>query len=342
VILTPDEPGAAIHFTLDGTEPASDSPVYSQAIVLNPAAAPVILKFIVGDAVGNISPVYTESYNIQGFKLAAAEIIKVVQGETKPTAVTVTGLSGFNTPLNLAWAYEGTAAAQASVVLTGEPIIPAPEGTATPLQFTAAADTPTGTYTLRITAAGAGLIQTRDIQVTVVAPLGIGTTTLPAGDKGQGYSNAVSAGGGIPPYTFTKTAGSLPDGLILNPDGTFAGTPEARGNFTFTIQIADSAGHTATRDYGIRIYDPAYRTFVMEANSWSVEKSTTAYPVSSDWVAVKVLDDHDQPAILDANVQISMASSSGTGRFSLDDFNFSSSNSVRPFINAGTNQIEFK
>ena len=59
---------------------------------------------------------------------------------------------------------------------------------------------------------------------------------------GVAYNSSVQASNGVPPYTYTRTAGSLPTGLSLNTNtGAITGTPQAAGPFTFTIQATDSA-----------------------------------------------------------------------------------------------------
>jgi hypothetical protein len=64
---------------------------------------------------------------------------------------------------------------------------------------------------------------------------------------GLGYGAvALSATGGVQPYTWSISAGALPVGLTLASDGSVSGTPSSAGNFAFTIQVADSGGSTAT------------------------------------------------------------------------------------------------
>jgi hypothetical protein len=73
----------------------------------------------------------------------------------------------------------------------------------------------------------------------------ISTTILPAASVNQSYSQAISATGGTPPYTFSLASGSaLPSGMILSPDGTVSGTPTTTGSFPFTAQVRDAAGNT--------------------------------------------------------------------------------------------------
>lgn len=47
------------------------------------------------------------------------------------------------------------------------------------------------------------------------------------------------AAGGVEPYSFAVTAGSLPKGIVLN-GATLEGTPVQSGSFTFTVTVTDS------------------------------------------------------------------------------------------------------
>jgi large repetitive protein len=72
------------------------------------------------------------------------------------------------------------------------------------------------------------------------------TGTLPIGTVGVPYSYALHATGGTPPYSYALTAGSLPAGISLNPDGTISGTPTTPGASSFTVTVTDSASSPAT------------------------------------------------------------------------------------------------
>jgi hypothetical protein len=69
--------------------------------------------------------------------------------------------------------------------------------------------------------------------------------TCPAttGTVGTPYSSALVATGGVPPYTYSITGGSLPPGLTLNPStGAITGTPTTAGASSFTAHVVDSTG----------------------------------------------------------------------------------------------------
>ena len=72
-------------------------------------------------------------------------------------------------------------------------------------------------------------------------PLQISTASLPDGVVGEYYSETVQAIGGTLPYTWSLSAGSLPDGLILNSStGDIFGTLTAEGTSNFTVEVVDS------------------------------------------------------------------------------------------------------
>ena len=79
--------------------------------------------------------------------------------------------------------------------------------------------------------------------------LAVQPNTLPNGTQGVPYNQTLTAVGGNPPYTFTKSSGTLPTGLTLASDGTLSGTPSAAGAFTFIIQAQDGTGDTGYRTY---------------------------------------------------------------------------------------------
>ena len=93
---------------------------------------------------------------------------------------------------------------------------------------------------------------TQVLSITVVvAPLTITTASLPAGELGVFYSQTLQASGGAPPYVWSLASGALPRGLTLSPSGTISGTPNKRGNYSFTVRV--TAGTQVTKAFSIRI-----------------------------------------------------------------------------------------
>jgi hypothetical protein len=81
-----------------------------------------------------------------------------------------------------------------------------------------------------------------EIDAIVVSP----GQTPPAGVHGTPYSFTFAATGGNLPLSWTVTAGTLPPGLALNPDGTLSGTPTSASStpFEFTVTVTDSSAPT--------------------------------------------------------------------------------------------------
>jgi Protein of unknown function (DUF1566)/Putative Ig domain/Carboxypeptidase regulatory-like domain/Glucodextranase, domain B/Purple acid Phosphatase, N-terminal domain len=88
---------------------------------------------------------------------------------------------------------------------------------------------------------------------TATATLTVSTSTLPAGTAGTAYSQTLAATGGTTPYTWTRTAGSLPTGLTLTTAGVISGTPTTAATSTFTVQVKDKSAVTATKSLSITV-----------------------------------------------------------------------------------------
>jgi large repetitive protein len=97
----------------------------------------------------------------------------------------------------------------------------------------------------------------KSLQLTVnPPPFSISTNSpLPTATVGVAYSQTFAASGGVPPYRWLSTP--LPPGLSLATDtGVLSGTPTANGSFTFTVQVADSSGLTATKVFTVVVNPP--------------------------------------------------------------------------------------
>jgi Putative Ig domain len=108
----------------------------------------------------------------------------------------------------------------------------------------------TFTFTLQVTdSASSAATQTFSLTIAPVAgsSLVITTTSLPQASVNLPYSQTLAATGGIPPYTWFLSSGTLPTGLSLSASGAIAGTPIVVGASVFTVSVNDSASHSAAQ-----------------------------------------------------------------------------------------------
>jgi hypothetical protein len=88
--------------------------------------------------------------------------------------------------------------------------------------------------------------------ITVQGPLTITTSSLPSGTVLTAYSGTLTAEGGVLPYTWSISGGSLPDGLTINSStGEISGTPTTAGTFSFTAQVTAASSSIAVRNLSI-------------------------------------------------------------------------------------------
>ena len=91
------------------------------------------------------------------------------------------------------------------------------------------------------------------IQAAIPTLLITTTSPLPAGVLGANYSAQVAATGGVPGYFFAVTAGSLPAGVSLSPNGILTGIPTKTGDYSFTVQVTDFRGSAASAGFLLSI-----------------------------------------------------------------------------------------
>jgi hypothetical protein len=118
-----------------------------------------------------------------------------------------------------------------------------------------------GTYYVRVTKNTAGA---SDYLLSVssscragapVSPIVVSPTALPQAHQRRRYSRAVTATGGFGAHTFSISAGALPRGLTLAPNGAITGTPARAGRFPFTVRATDAEGSIGERAYTLSVLD---------------------------------------------------------------------------------------
>ena len=100
----------------------------------------------------------------------------------------------------------------------------------------------------------------KTILITVEPPPAITTTSLPAANQGANYAAQVSATGGVPPFTWSVSAGSLTSQLALSASTartvSITGIPLTQTTDNFTLKITDSRGNFGTQALSIAIGAP--------------------------------------------------------------------------------------
>ncbi|HVZ17568.1 MAG TPA: putative Ig domain-containing protein [Terriglobales bacterium] len=96
------------------------------------------------------------------------------------------------------------------------------------------------------------------IQIDNPGPPTITTASLPDGSVGTPYSQTIQAAAGLAPYTWSISAGTLPEGLTLGNSTsnsvTISGTPTTvQAGVQFTVQVTDAASRSATHDYSMSV-----------------------------------------------------------------------------------------
>lgn len=87
-------------------------------------------------------------------------------------------------------------------------------------------------------------------------PISIDSTLLPCESLcvGESYVASFVGLGGVPPYTYFVSAGSLPQGLSLDTaTGQITGTVTTPCFFTFTLRVTDSEGNFAEATYTLGV-----------------------------------------------------------------------------------------
>jgi hypothetical protein len=94
-----------------------------------------------------------------------------------------------------------------------------------------------------------------NLSITVTtAPLMINTASLPPATGDVSYSAKLAVAGGIQPYTWSISAGALPDGLSLNPaTGAISGKPTAPGTAVFRVNVSDAESPSVSASQGLNI-----------------------------------------------------------------------------------------
>lgn len=125
--------------------------------------------------------------------------------------------------------------------------------------------TESGTFTFDVTVTDStggtpGTVTATYSLTVLVPPLSLSPETVQGATAGVTYTQTFVATGGVAPYQYTLSAGTLPAGLTLDTaTGQLAGTPTQAGSFDFSVTATDSTAGTAAttvRAYTLAVSAP--------------------------------------------------------------------------------------
>ncbi|HMV84796.1 MAG TPA: putative Ig domain-containing protein [Blastocatellia bacterium] len=114
------------------------------------------------------------------------------------------------------------------------------------LNYSAAANPGTTPRTGTLTVAGQTFTVTQAGNCPVIT---INPATLTSARVGVPSNQTLTASGGVSPYTFAITAGSLPIGMSLSSSGVLSGVPAQPATYSFTVRATGSNGCAGIRSY---------------------------------------------------------------------------------------------
>ncbi|NOT60511.1 MAG: hypothetical protein HOP19_09840, partial [Acidobacteria bacterium] len=101
-----------------------------------------------------------------------------------------------------------------------------------------------------------GCLGTQTVSLSVIQAcpaITFNPVILSSGAAGAAYTQTLTVSGGAAPYSFNLSAGNLPMGLSLSPNGAVTGTPTEPGATSFTVKATDANGCQGTRTYSLTI-----------------------------------------------------------------------------------------
>jgi len=198
--------------------------------------------------------------NATGTSAASAQSTAVTP-YALPDAPTITAANAADSAATLTW----TTPSSNGSAITGYVVTPYIGATAQPTQTFSAATTQTVTgltagtaYTFTVAAvnqAGTGPASAASSPVTPNNSPSLNFPAPPAGKVGVAYSNQLTVTNGTAPFTWSVSTGTLPAGLTLSSSGLLSGTPTTVGSSTFTVQVVDGSGQSATQSVTLVVTD---------------------------------------------------------------------------------------
>ena len=163
--------------------------------------------------------------------------------------------------------------------------------------------------------------ETPSVTITfTLSPLAVTTTSLPAATGGSAYTATLAATGGVTPYSWSVTSGSLPPGLSLSPAGMISGIPDVAGTYTFTASVTDAENPavTASKVLSVSVSGPVITRvspdhgYVPGGTPVTISGTGLACPAGSRTCKVTVsFGSHQAAFLLDTGTRIVLGSPPG-------------------------------
>lgn len=161
---------------------------------------------------------------------------------------------------------------------------------------------------------------------TIVTAPAITTESLPEGMVNQPYSATLEVTGNN--ITWSLDSGTLPDGLMLNSDGTISGIPTTASTSTFTVTATNDAG-SASKEYTLTIKAGSVTSLELNKDSLTLQENSSDTLIatvkpddatnrgvtweSSDTSIATVSEDGTVTAISAGNATITVTAADGSG-----------------------------
>jgi sugar lactone lactonase YvrE len=139
-----------------------------------------------------------------------------------------------------------------------------------------------GTWYLNVV--GTSSYNSTRLDTSTYPAVSVTTSSLSRATVGEDYSQSLAVTGGLGPFTWSVTSGSLPPGLTLSTAGTITGTPTTAGSVSFTVRARDSFAKDATASLSISVVaSPAAQIGLLSGGVGGAATSGTTASVSAGY-----------------------------------------------------------
>ena len=233
---------------------------YAFTISAGSLPAGLTLNTSTGTVSGTPTAAGAFSYTVRVTDAASATATQTVSGTVAPVTLTLSVTASSNTQVGVAYsqtsAVSGGTSPYAFAISAGS----LPAGLTLNISTGTVSGTPTTagafSYTVRVTDAASATATQTVAGTMATAAITIGNGGLSGAIVGANTNQPLPVAGGVAPYTYALSGGSLPPGVSLGTDGHVHGVPTAPGTYTFTVTVTDSASPTpnvATLTYTITV-----------------------------------------------------------------------------------------